>query len=59
MPINRRWPLSELMKACREYFRATGRRVSYEYAMINGVNDTDACADQLAELLRGTIAMSI
>lgn len=55
MPINRRWPLSELMKACREYFRVTGRRISYEYAMINGVNDTDACADQLAELLRGTI----
>ena len=56
MPVNRRWPLPELMKACREYFRVTGRRISYEYAMIDGVNDTDACADQLAALLSGTVS---
>ncbi|MCI8554081.1 MAG: 23S rRNA (adenine(2503)-C(2))-methyltransferase RlmN [Clostridiales bacterium] len=52
MPINRRWPLSELMKACDDYFAATGRRISYEYAMIDGVNDTPACASQLAGLLK-------
>lgn len=41
------------MEACRHYFEVTGRRISYEYAMIDGVNDTDAQADRLAELLYG------
>ena len=41
------------METCRRYFETTGRRISYEYAMIDGVNDSDAQADRLAELLRG------
>lgn len=53
MPVNRRWPLGELMPACRHYFEATGRRISFEYAMIRDVNDTAACARQLIWLLRG------
>ena len=53
MPVNRRWPLGELMPACRHYFEATGRRISFEYAMIRDVNDTAACARQLIGLLRG------
>lgn len=53
MPVNRRWPLGELMPACRHYFEATGRRISFEYAMIRDVNDTAACARKLIGLLRG------
>lgn len=53
MPVNRRYPISELMEVCREYFQVTGRRISYEYALIDGVNDSEAKARELAELLRG------
>ncbi|MCI9415674.1 MAG: 23S rRNA (adenine(2503)-C(2))-methyltransferase RlmN [Clostridiales bacterium] len=53
MPVNRRWPLSQLLQACRDYFTATGRRISFEYAMIDGVNDTPQCAAELASLLSG------
>ncbi len=53
MPVNRRYPISELMEVCREYFRVTGRRISYEYALIDGVNDSEAKARELAGLLRG------
>lgn len=55
MPVNRRWPVEELLKACREYIRATGRRISFEYAMIDGVNDSDACAAELASCLKGML----
>lgn len=55
MPINRRYPVDILLAACREYAAATGRRISYEYAMVGGVNDNDACAKELAEKLRGTL----
>ncbi len=55
MPINRRWPIESLLKACSEYIEATGRRISFEYAMIDGVNDTDACARELAERLQGML----
>ena len=55
MPVNRRWPVAELLKACRDYIDATGRRVSFEYAMIDGVNDSDACAEELADRLRGML----
>ena len=41
------------MAACKRYFKATGRRISFEYAMIGGVNDTALCADQLVRLLKG------
>jgi len=56
VPLNRRWPVAEVVAAARDHARATGRRVSYEVTMIGGVNDTDADADALAELLRGDLA---
>jgi 23S rRNA (adenine2503-C2)-methyltransferase len=56
VPLNRRWPVREVVAAARDHARATGRRISYEYVMISGVNDTDADADALAELLRGDLA---
>jgi len=55
MPVNRRWPMDELLRACRDYIAATGRRISFEYAMIDGVNDSDAHAAELAERLRGML----
>ena len=53
MPVNRSVGVDTLMETCRRYFETTGRRVSYEYAMIDGVNDGDEQADRLAKLLRG------
>ncbi|MDE6590413.1 MAG: 23S rRNA (adenine(2503)-C(2))-methyltransferase RlmN, partial [Oscillospiraceae bacterium] len=53
MPVNRSVGVGPLMETCRRYFEMTGRRISYEYAMIDGVNDGDAQADQLAGLLQG------
>jgi 23S rRNA (adenine2503-C2)-methyltransferase len=55
VPINRRYPLAQLMGACREYITATRRRVSFEYALMDGVNDSDEQAHQLAHLLRGML----
>lgn len=55
MPVNKRWPIEELLKACRDYIDATGRRISFEYAMIDGLNDSDACAEELADRLRGML----
>ena len=55
MPVNRRWPIAELLEACRDYIEATGRRISFEYAMIDGVNDSDACARELADRLQGML----
>lgn len=54
MPVNRGIGVERLMDCCRRYFRTTGRRISYEYAMIDGVNDSDQQADRLASLLKGT-----
>ena len=53
MPINNRYPIEQLIKACRDYFDKTGRRVSFEYAMIDGVNDSDLNAEKLGTLLKG------
>ncbi len=53
MPVNRRYPLSELMEACRYYFSRTGRRVTFEYAVMQGENDSEADAKALAVLLKG------
>lgn len=55
MPVNRRYPIAELMDACRYYVRRTNRRITFEYALISGVNDSDAHALQLAELLGGML----
>ena len=56
MPVNRRWPVQELLDACRRYFEKTGRRISFEYAMIRDVNDTPEMAKQLIRRLRGIAA---
>lgn len=53
MPVNRAYGVDRLFDACRRYFEVTGRRISYEYAMIDGVNDTDWQADLLASRLKG------
>ncbi|WP_295217158.1 23S rRNA (adenine(2503)-C(2))-methyltransferase RlmN [Ruminococcus sp.] len=53
MPVNRRYSVEELLDACRYYFEKTGRRVTMEYAVIDGVNSTKADAKRLAERLRG------
>ena len=56
VPLNRRWPVAEVVAAGRDHARATGRRISYEMTMIGGVNDTDTDADAVATLLRGDLA---
>jgi 23S rRNA (adenine2503-C2)-methyltransferase len=56
VPLNRRWPVGELVAAAREHSRATGRRITYEVTMIGGVNDTDVDAVAMADLLRGDLA---
>ena len=52
MPINRRYVIAELLEACRHYFEVTGRRVSFEYTLISGKNDSLADADRLADVLK-------
>jgi 23S rRNA (adenine2503-C2)-methyltransferase len=53
VPLNRRWPVEEVVDAARAHAQATGRRISYEVTMIGGINDTEADATALADLLRG------
>jgi 23S rRNA (adenine2503-C2)-methyltransferase len=53
VPLNRRWPVAEVVAAARDHSRVTGRRISYEVTMISGVNDTDLDANAMADLLRG------
>ena len=55
MPVNRRYPIAELMAACTDYFAVTGRRISFEYALIAGKNDTPEEAKRLATLLKTTV----
>jgi 23S rRNA (adenine2503-C2)-methyltransferase len=55
VPINRRYPLADLMTAVRRYIDKTGRRVSFEYALMKGINDSDEIALALAVRLRGTL----
>ncbi|MBI4882954.1 MAG: 23S rRNA (adenine(2503)-C(2))-methyltransferase RlmN [Actinobacteria bacterium] len=52
VPINKRYPIDELMKACSEYLAAKGRRLSFEWALIDGINDRATDADELATLCR-------
>ncbi|MBR3752097.1 MAG: 23S rRNA (adenine(2503)-C(2))-methyltransferase RlmN [Ruminiclostridium sp.] len=56
MPVNKAHNVEELFEACRRYFRKTGRRISYEYAMIDGMNDTPYHANLLGDYLEGTVA---
>jgi 23S rRNA (adenine2503-C2)-methyltransferase len=53
VPVNKKYALNELIPACREYFAKTGRRVSFEYALFNGVNDSLTQAQTLADLIEG------
>ncbi|OGO59636.1 MAG: 23S rRNA (adenine(2503)-C(2))-methyltransferase [Chloroflexi bacterium RBG_19FT_COMBO_47_9] len=55
LPIDRRYPLDELFEACREYVNTTRRRISFEWALIQGVNDTPEQAELLARRLRGML----
>ena len=56
MPVNRKYNVDTLLDACREYFQKTGRRISFEYAMIRGVNDSKQIAEILAKKLDGIAA---
>ncbi len=55
MPINKKYPIEDVIKACRYYSDTTGRRVTYEYALISGVNDGDGDALELSNLIKGTL----
>jgi len=55
MPINRKYPIAQLLAACKHYTEQTGRRISIEYALLRGVNDTPAHARELAALLQGML----
>jgi 23S rRNA (adenine2503-C2)-methyltransferase len=52
MPVNRKWNIAELIDACRRFPLRQGRRITFEYVLLKGVNDTDADAHRLVELLR-------
>ena len=53
MPIARKYSLDELMKACRNYFEKTGRRLTFEYSLVGGENDSQEDAEELAHLIKG------
>lgn len=53
MPINKAYPLDQLIKVIKEYIKKTNRRVTFEYIMLRGVNDTLECAEELCQLLKG------
>lgn len=55
MPVNRKWPIEELMAACRRYIAKTNRKIFFEYVMLDGVNDTPQHAEELAALMRGPL----
>jgi 23S rRNA (adenine2503-C2)-methyltransferase len=55
VPLNRRYPLSDLIAACRQYTAHTGRRVSFEYALIHNINDSPSQAEDLGHLLHGVL----
>ncbi len=53
VPLNKKYPLQELLTACKSYFDANRRRISFEYALFDGVNDSIECAQELQKLLKG------
>ncbi len=55
MPVNKKWNIDELLCACKEYQAVTTRRISFEYALIEDVNDSEACAEELAKRLKGIL----
>lgn len=52
MPVNKKWKIAELLSACVDYYKVTGRRISFEYTLISGKNDSEADAKELATLLK-------
>jgi 23S rRNA (adenine2503-C2)-methyltransferase len=52
VPVNKKYPIGELIEACREYFARSGRRVSFEYALFDGVNDSLQQAQKLADIIQ-------
>jgi len=55
MPVNKAYPIKNLIKACRDYIKATNRRISFEYILIDGVNDSEKHAEALAKLIGGML----
>ena len=55
MPVNKKYPIEELITACRDYIKTTTRRISFEYSLISGVNDSKENAEELARLLKGML----
>ncbi len=55
MPVNNKWNIDTLLSACKRYTDTTSRRISFEYAMISGVNDSDDCAHELGKRLKGML----
>ena len=55
MPVNKAYPIDVLIPACRKYTEKTGRRITFEYTLVNGVNDSDRDADRLCNLLKGML----
>ncbi len=55
MPVNNKWDIDELLNACKIYAEKTSRRISFEYALIKGVNDTNECASELSKRLKGIL----
>jgi len=55
LPVNKRYPIADLIQACKDYVELTGRRVTFEWALINGVNDTSESARKLVALLMGLL----
>ena len=52
MPVTKKYPIKELMTACRDYFNKTGRRITFEYSLINGINDSEDNALELIDLIK-------
>ncbi len=53
MPIANKYSVKEIIKACHYYIKETNRRITFEYSLVKGVNDTRVCADELVRLLSG------
>jgi 23S rRNA (adenine2503-C2)-methyltransferase len=56
MPVNKKWKIADLMEACRKFPMRQGRRITFEYVLLKGVNDTDEDAERLAKLVQGVPA---
>ena len=52
MPVERKYPIQDVIKICERYRSESGRRITYEYSVVSGLNDTDACADEIYKLLK-------